>query len=373
MRRERNGYKFIIISLVVVSVLVALLIGTIISKNVRNSREKEFAGQMSKLSEELSESDTVSTKIGKSVEDVQNEVIEEEVALEDPKLNMEENKVEEKNKKISSVENKKDDEKKSKKTEEKAATETSSESKKDEKGKIKFEVPIKGEILREFAKESLVYSNTLQEWVTHNGVDIKADKTSVVKAAAGGTVLAIKNDPRYGLTVIITHDDGYQTVYSNLLTAEFVVKGEKVESGQTVGTVGNSASFEIEDEYHLHFASLEILPAINVLSLYFLFTKSFNFIFSSLKVAYISSLFFIKGIEPIITSDLLIASSSVLHLIIFLFSITSFEFSIPKTLTSFKSLAKLLARLLNRKSPPITEKFIITSLYNNILNILKKM
>ena len=269
MRRERNGYKFIIISLVVVSVLVALLIGTIISKNVRNSREKEFAGQMSKLSEELSESDTVSTKIGKSVEDVQNEVIEEEVALEDPKLNMEENKVEEKNKKISSVENKKDDEKKSKKTEEKAATETSLESKKDEKGKIKFEVPIKGEILREFAKESLVYSNTLQEWVTHNGVDIKADKTSVVKAAAGGTVLAIKNDPRYGLTVIITHDDGYQTVYSNLLTAEFVVKGEKVESGQTVGTVGNSASFEIEDEYHLHFELLkdnEYLNPVNYIN-----------------------------------------------------------------------------------------------------------
>ena len=86
MRRERNGYKFIIISLVVVSVLVALLIGTIISRNIRNSREKEFAGQMSKLSEELSETDTASTQIGKSIEDVQNEVIEEEVALEDPKL-----------------------------------------------------------------------------------------------------------------------------------------------------------------------------------------------------------------------------------------------------------------------------------------------
>ena len=267
MRRERNGYRFIIISLVVVSVLVALLIGTIISRNIRNSREKEFAGQMSKLSEELSETDTASTQIGKSIEDVQNEVIEEEVALEDPKLNMEENKVEEKNKKISSVDNKKENE--SKKIENKTNTETNAKSKNKEKEKIKFEVPIKGEILREFAKESLVYSNTLQEWVTHNGVDIKADKTSVVKAAAGGTVSAIKNDPRYGLTVIITHDDGYQTVYSNLLTAEFVVKGEKVESGQTVGTVGNSASFEIEDEYHLHFELLkdnEYLNPVNYIN-----------------------------------------------------------------------------------------------------------
>lgn len=269
MRREKSGYKFIIISLVVVSVLVALLIGTIISRNVRNSREKEFAGQMSKLSEELSESDTVSTKIGKSVEDMESEKIEEEVELEDPKLNKEENKVEQTKTKISSENNKKDDENKSGKKDNKPTTETSSESKKDEKDKIKFEVPIKGEILREFAKESLVYSNTLQEWVTHNGVDIKADKTSVVKAAASGKVSAIKNDPRYGLTVIITHDDGYQTVYSNLLTAEFVVKGEKVELGQSIGTVGNSASFEIEDEYHLHFELLkdnEYLNPVNYIN-----------------------------------------------------------------------------------------------------------
>ena len=269
MSRERNGYKFIIISLVVVSVLIALLIGTIISRNVRNSREKEFAGQMSKLSEELSETDTASTQMGKSVEEAKSEEIVEDVELEEPKLNMEENKVEQTKANISTVDNKKDDEKKSNKTEEKESTETNSEPKKDEKEKIKFEVPIKGEILREFAKESLVYSNTLQEWVTHNGVDIKADKTSVVKAAAGGTVSAIKNDPRYGLTVIISHDDGYQTVYSNLLTAEFVVKGEKVESGQTIGTVGNSASFEIEDEYHLHFELLkdnEYLNPVNYIN-----------------------------------------------------------------------------------------------------------
>ena len=40
-----------------------------------------------------------------------------------------------------------------------------------------------------FAKDSLVYSNTLQEWVTHNGIDIKAEKTTVVKAAAEGEVV----------------------------------------------------------------------------------------------------------------------------------------------------------------------------------------
>ena len=38
-----------------------------------------------------------------------------------------------------------------------------------------------------------------------------------------------------------------------MLTAEFIEEGEKVEQGQTIGTVGNTATFEIADESHLHF------------------------------------------------------------------------------------------------------------------------
>ena len=47
-----------------------------------------------------------------------------------------------------------------------------------------FTQPVEGEIIREFAKDKLVYSETLQEWIVHNGIDIKADKTTVVKASA---------------------------------------------------------------------------------------------------------------------------------------------------------------------------------------------
>ena len=122
---------------------------------------------------------------------------------------------------------------------------------------LSFQRPVEGEIVREFAQDNLVYSATLEEWVTHNGIDIKADKTTVVKSAEAGVVKSIKNDPRYGLTIVIEHDDVYQTVYSNLLTSEFVVEGETVEKGQSIGTVGNSAVFEIADEPHLHFEILK--------------------------------------------------------------------------------------------------------------------
>ena len=122
---------------------------------------------------------------------------------------------------------------------------------------LSFEKPVEGDIVRDFAMDNLIYSETLQEWITHTGIDIKADKTTVVKVAESGTVKTIKNDPRYGLTIVVEHSNGFQTVYSNLLTSEFVVEGEKVEKGQSLGTVGNTAAFEIADEPHLHFEILK--------------------------------------------------------------------------------------------------------------------
>ena len=136
-------------------------------------------------------------------------------------------------------------------------TTTTKNETKTETKEVKFIQPVEGEVIKKFAKDNLVFSETLQEWETHLGIDIKADKTTVVKVAADGVVEAIKNDPRYGLTVIIAHDNGLKSVYSNLLTAEFVTENEEVKSGQTLGTVGNSAAFEIADESHLHFEILK--------------------------------------------------------------------------------------------------------------------
>lgn len=264
MRRERMINRYVIISIVAVSIVIISAIGIIIANSSRKVNENKFAEEMSSLNKEMSESETASTQIGKSVDESKKNEIEFETleVQEDKKENTntnttnKENKKEEKKNTNSTSENKKTN-KSTNTVETNAKTEKKEQSSKEKDGKIELEAPVKGQVIREFAKESLVFSNTLQEWITHNGVDIKADKTTVVKSAASGTVTAIKNDPRYGLTVIINHDNGYQTIYSNLLTAEFVVKGEKVEKGQSIGTVGNSASFEVADDYHLHFELLK--------------------------------------------------------------------------------------------------------------------
>lgn len=122
-----------------------------------------------------------------------------------------------------------------------------------ENKELKFQAPVSGEIIKDFAKDTLIYSNTLEEWTTHSGIDIRAEKTTVVAAAEEGTIESIKNDPRYGISITISHSNGFKTVYSNLLTTEFIKEGEFVEKGQTIATVGETASFEILDENHLHF------------------------------------------------------------------------------------------------------------------------
>ena len=118
---------------------------------------------------------------------------------------------------------------------------------------LKFESPLSGEIIKDYAKDTLVYSNTLEEWCVHLGIDIKAPKTTVVKAAEKGIVEKITTDPRYGNSITINHGNGFKTVYSSLLVSDFFKVGEEVQKGDNIGTVGDSASFEKADDAHLHF------------------------------------------------------------------------------------------------------------------------
>ena len=137
--------------------------------------------------------------------------------------------------------------------EEKPVENKQEEIKQEEVKDLSFVKPADGEIVKDYSKDNLVYSSTLEEWTTHLGIDIAMQKTDVVKAVADGKVKSIKNDPRYGLTVVIEHQNGFESIYSSLLTAEFITVGEEIKQGSTIATVGNTATFEIADTTHLHF------------------------------------------------------------------------------------------------------------------------
>ncbi len=121
---------------------------------------------------------------------------------------------------------------------------------------IELSVPVFGDISLDYAMDKLVYSKTLEDWRTHSGLDISSSRGTAVKAAADGYVYQIKNDPRFGITIILSHSDGVKTVYSNLASGEYVVTNQNVKKDDVIGSIGNTALFETAEPAHLHFEVL---------------------------------------------------------------------------------------------------------------------
>ena len=255
MRREqrKNNHKtnsntiFYISGGVLAAAIIAFIIAFVVYANRLNTDTSDFTQYLASTDNMAAENTTsASSKIGKTVEEAENMVNNTTTTNE---------VVSEENKTIASQVTKKAESKN------KSAT---SKKKTEPQKDPTFKSPIeKASITKEYAKDSLVYSETLKEWTTHLGVDIKAEKGTEVKAASEGTVKSIKNDPRYGLTIIIEHSNGYKTVYANLLTTELVSEGEKIKQGQTIGTVGDTAVYEVVDEPHLHFEIIKNNENVN--------------------------------------------------------------------------------------------------------------
>lgn len=113
--------------------------------------------------------------------------------------------------------------------------------------------PLRGEVLTAFSMEELVYNATLGDWRTHNGIDIAAKAGTTVLAASSGAVLSVTDDALMGTTVVLEHDGGYETTYSNLQAKPNVEAGDTVSAGQIIGAVGTTAAAE-GGAPHLHFA-----------------------------------------------------------------------------------------------------------------------
>ena len=116
-----------------------------------------------------------------------------------------------------------------------------------------FESPVSGEVLTPYSGDKLVFSETLQDYRTHRGVDIKARSLEKVLAAERGVVKDARYDKFLGITIIIDHENGFESVYSNLSTENMVKEGDKIEKGMVISGVGDTAISESGEETHLHF------------------------------------------------------------------------------------------------------------------------
>ena len=114
--------------------------------------------------------------------------------------------------------------------------------------------PVDGAVIQGYSMEKLSFNPTTRDWRTHAGMDLAAPEGSAVRAVAEGNVVSVYEDDMLGWTVTIEHADGCVTHYANLAEELAVQAGDRVEAGQTVGTVGKTALGEVGSASHLHFA-----------------------------------------------------------------------------------------------------------------------
>ena len=108
-------------------------------------------------------------------------------------------------------------------------------------------------VINPYSAGELVKSETLGVWKTHDGVDLAAPVGTAVASMMKGKVTDVRNDPLWGICVVIDHGDGVVGHYSNLAESVAVKVGQEVSMGEIIGQVGSSADIECKLEPHLHF------------------------------------------------------------------------------------------------------------------------
>ncbi len=108
----------------------------------------------------------------------------------------------------------------------------------------------KGDIIKTYSPEKPVYSETMKDWRTHNGIDISGAEGASVHAVESGIVSEIKQDPLLGNIICIKSSD-HELSYCGMTNVSVVEEGVHVMAGETIGYIGTIPS-EQNDEPHLH-------------------------------------------------------------------------------------------------------------------------
>lgn len=105
-----------------------------------------------------------------------------------------------------------------------------------------------------------------KNWKFHYGIDMAALKGTPVYAAAGGIVVDSHYSTGYGNSIVIVHNKKYKTRYAHLHTRKVKI-GQKVRSGEVIGTVGDTGHVRKsgKDASHLHFEVFVFGKQINPL------------------------------------------------------------------------------------------------------------
>lgn len=120
---------------------------------------------------------------------------------------------------------------------------------------LNFISPVAGEVSKEYSGTELVYSETMNDYRTHTGVDFVTEEGTAVVSSESGEIVSIEKHPLWGTMVKVEHENGFTTCYKNLSDTlpEGIEIGSYVSAGGVIGSVGSTALVEIGELSHLHF------------------------------------------------------------------------------------------------------------------------
>lgn len=111
--------------------------------------------------------------------------------------------------------------------------------------KGKLEWPVNGKVVIPYGAQKDPQFNTP---VFRNGIHIKADDNTSAKVVYGGKVVFADWFKGYGQLVIISHGEGYHTLYANLAEIFYKV-GDIIKGQQAIGKVGESGTLNAPGLY----------------------------------------------------------------------------------------------------------------------------
>lgn len=120
-----------------------------------------------------------------------------------------------------------------------------------EKKEIVFSSPLSFSIGKDYSMGIPVFSETMNDYRTHNGVDFKGVKGENVKTVAEGTVVSVDKDAVWGNSVTIDHGNGITSTVSGLADEALITVGASVYSGTVIGVVGE-IPVESGEDSHIH-------------------------------------------------------------------------------------------------------------------------
>ncbi|MCM1544515.1 MAG: M23 family metallopeptidase [Ruminococcus sp.] len=118
-----------------------------------------------------------------------------------------------------------------------------------------FVLPSGGDVIRKFSPNEPVYSKTMEDWRTHNGVDFAVDEGEEVYSIGNGKVTKVISDIKWGYVIEIDYGD-FTGRYCGIKQNTAVKIDETVKTGDVIGEI-DVIPIEAEDGTHLHFEAIQ--------------------------------------------------------------------------------------------------------------------